>query len=268
MTFCSRSLIPDAATHALCTAVAKLEDVPESAKDWHPGTDGQVLDLVHPSLYCVVYGTTWVRKDDGSALATPPPLSSGASERFLSQQFAWLPSDFLVESDGQVCLLSPYINNLHPSNEELYRVIPTILGKFVPLFERVLGSITTRRGRDSDSGRMRPVECIWLDGEADYNPAHRAAKKRNFAGYPGEDYSDRQRAWLLSRELMLPDAVEAYAGTLEGGFRTVALKGRTLQCIVKMANIHLSPDKPTYPGGSWHVEGKRTCLIISDGPGV
>ena len=29
-----------------------------------------------------------------------------------------------------------------------------------------------------------------------------------------------------------------------------------LQVIVKLANIHLTPDKPTYDGGSWHVEGQ------------
>ena len=29
-----------------------------------------------------------------------------------------------------------------------------------------------------------------------------------------------------------------------------------LQIIVKLANIHLTPEKPTYGGGSWHVEGQ------------
>lgn len=27
-------------------------------KDWHPGSKNQVLDLVHPSLYCLIYGIT------------------------------------------------------------------------------------------------------------------------------------------------------------------------------------------------------------------
>lgn len=29
-----------------------------------------------------------------------------------------------------------------------------------------------------------------------------------------------------------------------------------LQVIVKLANIELTPEKPTYDGGSWHVEGQ------------
>lgn len=32
--------------------------------------------------------------------------------------------------------------------------------------------------------------------------------------------------------------------------------GTGLQVIVKLANIHLTPEKPRYDGGSWHVEGQ------------
>ncbi len=38
-----------------------------------------------------------------------------------------------------------------------------------------------------------------------------------------------------------------------------------VQVIVKLANIVLTPDKPTYPAGSWHVEGmenERVCGIL------
>ena len=83
-----------------------------------------------------------------------------------------------------------------------------------------------------------------------------------FAAYPGDSYGERRRAWLLTKDLTFPDAVDGYAGGLEDGFRIVDLKGRTLQCIVKLANIHLTPDKPTYPGGSWHVEGTHPYPII------
>lgn len=31
---------------------------------------------------------------------------------------------------------------------------------------------------------------------------------------------------------------------------------RGLQVIVKLANIHLTPEKPEYEGGTWHVEGQ------------
>ncbi|MEU1321082.1 DUF4246 family protein [Streptomyces tibetensis] len=38
-----------------------------------------------------------------------------------------------------------------------------------------------------------------------------------------------------------------------------------LQVIVKLATIHLTPDKPEYPGGSWHVEGMLNERIVSTG---
>ena len=39
-------------------ALEPLENVPDEQKDWHPGSDEQVLDIVHPSLYPLVYGAT------------------------------------------------------------------------------------------------------------------------------------------------------------------------------------------------------------------
>jgi hypothetical protein len=36
-------------------AVSILEDVPEHQKDWYPGSDDKVLDLVHPSLFPLIY---------------------------------------------------------------------------------------------------------------------------------------------------------------------------------------------------------------------
>ncbi|TFK36203.1 hypothetical protein BDQ12DRAFT_725248 [Crucibulum laeve] len=48
--------IPFSLQEALKLAVAPLEDVPEREKDWHPGSDEKVLDLVHPSLFPLIYG--------------------------------------------------------------------------------------------------------------------------------------------------------------------------------------------------------------------
>lgn len=36
--------------------------------------------------------------------------------------------------------------------------------------------------------------------------------------------------------------------------------GRPLQVIVKLANIELTPEKPDYEGGSWHIEGKLVSV--------
>lgn len=35
--------------------------------------------------------------------------------------------------------------------------------------------------------------------------------------------------------------------------------------IVKLANIMLTPEKPTYSGGVWHVEGMNNEHIVASG---
>jgi hypothetical protein len=35
-----------------------------------------------------------------------------------------------------------------------------------------------------------------------------------------------------------------------------------LQIIVKLANIHLTPENPSYEGGSWHVEGQLVSFLF------
>ena len=71
-----------------------------------------------------------------------------------------------------------------------------------------------------------------------------------------EEYDADRYAWLSKKDLSLPDAREKYAGDLDVmKTPTVSLKGTTIQCIIKLANIVLTPEKPEYPGGKWHVEG-------------
>eukprot|EP00923_Selenidium_pygospionis_P021661 GHVN01037327.1.p1 GENE.GHVN01037327.1~~GHVN01037327.1.p1 ORF type:complete len:424 (+),score=44.44 GHVN01037327.1:45-1316(+) len=54
----------------------QLSSVPNNKKDWHPNSNNTVLDLVHPSLYCLVYGrtTSIVPADHALIPDTIPPL--------------------------------------------------------------------------------------------------------------------------------------------------------------------------------------------------
>ena len=46
---------------ALQDAVKVFQDkIPEKLKDWHPGSNERVWDLVHPSLFPLIYGRTRV----------------------------------------------------------------------------------------------------------------------------------------------------------------------------------------------------------------
>jgi Protein of unknown function (DUF4246) len=107
---------------ALQKAVEPLENVAAVHKDWHPGSDGKVLDLVHPSLFPLVYGKSRVlaveekvvslkdfmsRSGEGSVIPRPKRPwketvgSSWRKEsmRPFSTQFQWLPCEVDVTGD-------------------------------------------------------------------------------------------------------------------------------------------------------------------------
>jgi hypothetical protein len=56
----SDTIISEDIRQSLKAAVRSLEDVPDIYKDYHPGSDGKVLDLVHPSLFPLIYGKSRV----------------------------------------------------------------------------------------------------------------------------------------------------------------------------------------------------------------
>jgi len=198
--------------------------VPDSDKDWHPGSDGFVLNLVHPALYPIVYGRTMGKlPSSNTAVILAPPEIKGANPKFVSKRFQFLPSDFFVDDDGKVTLVSPYINNIHPTHHnELYSVIPVILQHALPMFERVLSDL------------LRPLLPLRIATSGDYVCGSRATV----------------------------DCFRKYDGDLEVTNNRISLRDRTLQVIIRLANIVLTPERPEYPGGKWHVEGwLQSCFM-------
>ncbi|KAF7361411.1 hypothetical protein MSAN_01174200 [Mycena sanguinolenta] len=237
----SDRLIPSDVLERLKNAVKTLEDVPEEKKDWHPGSNNQVLDLVHPSLYCVVYDRTHAYLPGKPRIATnflpvraPKPIS-----QFTSQEFSWMPSDFTVDSEGSVKLASSYINNLHPVlHQPMYRVIED-----------------NDRVAFPDDQRLEGIDCIW-------GPKGKPFPEEE----PGSDEDEdefNEKFWKTVKKV-IPTAKD-YTGELQARFSPVSLRGRTIQCIVKLANIHLTPEQPEYEGGSWHVEGMVNERIVVSG---
>lgn len=95
--------------HALQKAIKVLEDVPAKDRDWHPGSNEQVLDLVHPSIYPLVYGQTRIlanekinleqcmdRLGEGELCILPETERDQFQLRDnrWSCNYQWLPSDF------------------------------------------------------------------------------------------------------------------------------------------------------------------------------
>ncbi|MGV9409471.1 DUF4246 domain-containing protein [Nocardia sp. NPDC003693] len=246
----SDDLIGAELTDRLRAAVRVLEQVPEAELDWHPGSDGQVLDLVHPSLFCLVRGVSPI---DEAVWANPGTKQSPVP---FSERFQWLPTDVDVDADGAVTFAS-YVNNVHPERHgELEAVLPELLARMLPLFEAVLTDLL-----HPAPIRIVPDSSAWYEGEPEEpdldiedDDAYDAAE---------EAYEAAWDDWYRDRRPTIPDAPVYVPPALPSAGERFSLRDRRIQVIVKLATIHLTPGKPDYPGGSWHVEGMLNERIVS-----
>ncbi|KAG8925532.1 hypothetical protein FRC02_009611 [Tulasnella sp. 418] len=252
----------------LITEISKLEDVPEDKKDWHPRSENLVLDLVHPSLYCLVYGYTRAypigsdpktrTAEDLKIIEGPDYISTKGLgtpwDYTLSKKFAWIPTDFHIAESGASAEAKGYINNLHPSYTGLYKGIETLVARFSYLFDHVL--------TDLHPSNPLPVRT---SHDFDYDDAYEASPEQR-EGESTVDYRNRYWEWNENRPIILPTVPEeGYPGTLQDRRVRYSIQGRDVQIIVKLANIHLTPEKPEYKGGSWHVEGMANEFIAASG---
>ncbi|QGA19153.1 hypothetical protein EYB26_006841 [Talaromyces marneffei] len=251
----------------LKTAVLPLEQVPEDEKDYHPGSDQRVVDLVHPSLFPVVYGRTrilcdeiltrdgylsWSGKTETLPQHSDPEGIVNSKLKLFSTKFQWLPCDVeFAEDDEKGCRIISYINNLQPQkHKDLYQVIEKVITKAIPLWDESLDeAVSEPKARISyESVEYLPSsdpEPDWQEDEDGYEAWH--ANRPIKQPEPQGDFQLLKHDLASSREPI----------SLRKRFRE---KG--LQIIVKLANIELTPDKPRYEGGTWHVEGQlneRIC---------
>ncbi|MCB5164969.1 DUF4246 domain-containing protein [Streptomyces bambusae] len=249
----SDALVDEQLRTRLREAVRVLEEVPEADRDWHPGSDGQVLDLVHPSLFCLVREAS-----GGPEEAWQNPTKSYAKYEF-SERFQWLPTDVEVGEDGAVAFRS-YVNNVHPEEHRaLEAVLPDLFARLRPLFENVLTDLRHPRPL-----RIEADPYGWYDTEPEY--PHRQSFPDNDSYMEARAvWSDAYDEWFENRRPIVPDAPEFSVPAPPDDSARVDLRGRSLQVIVKLATVHLTPEKPEYAGGSWHVEGMLNERIVSTG---
>ncbi|KAL3425436.1 hypothetical protein PVAG01_02227 [Phlyctema vagabunda] len=277
--------VPSDLKLSLRAEVKCLEDVPERYKDYHPGSNGQVIDLVHPSLFPLIYGKSKVltgrtitTKDCISSIGLGdviPIIEESLGDAF-STRFQWLPCDVEFKNEGNDVEITSYINNLHPQkHQKLYKIIENIVSRSIPLWNFTLSRASI--APDDDYQRINygtEVKCHYPE---ELRPA--------IAKDEGEDeYEERVFDWEQDNViveqpepepfLLTPDVHNCLQG--EGHFYSKAgvksleslidlrrdYQHRGLQVIVKLATIELTPEKPAYEGGSWHVEGQlneRIC---------
>lgn len=254
----SDTAITEELRNALVLEVAPLENIPDDKKDYHPGSDQKVLDLVHPSLFPLVYGRSRILRDEsigledclgaigqGELLPVPPTIDL-AEEGLYSRKFQWLPCDVELSSTEaeSECRITSYINNLHPERHfALYNVIEKIIVRAIPLWNRTL------TGEIHNSQR---IEYSKVEYENLEEP-----KPVRGPDETDRQYWCRQMRWEAAGTIKKPEPRNFMEYQADGKMDIQRLFGDTgLQVIVKLANIELSPEKPDYEGGSWHIEGQ------------
>ncbi|KAJ5376113.1 Protein of unknown function DUF4246 [Penicillium cosmopolitanum] len=274
--FRSDAAVPEEVRQALKDAVKPLEDVPEDQKDYHPGSDNQVINLVHPSLFPIVYGRTRVLADniidlddclhhvgEGELIPIPPkkdlshanygsldPHSYSDWPELYSGKFQWLPCEVKL-LDGGDCQIVSYINNAHPvQHKALYEVVEKVISWALPLWENSLSELPNPRiaYREVEYAEHPEPEPEGLSDDEDFDQ---------------NEFDDAYTKWLETQPIILPEPGEFVPPTEAGNLNIQRHFPETnLQVIVKLANIELTPEKPNYNGGSWHIEGQlneRIC---------
>ncbi|EJT99284.1 hypothetical protein DACRYDRAFT_23879 [Dacryopinax primogenitus] len=245
-------LVPPSLHRVLEGELNRLADV--GVKDFHPGSDGKVQDLIHPSLYPYVRGITRI-------LDTHHPLnhaeifqtvtrypvdeySEGMTEH--KSTYAWLPSLFAISDEGKVTIDSP-INALGPRFEH-----PALYKALERLFELALPQIE---------------ESMFYQWKYETSPSFRRWEERSEERQSGdikklqEKIEEQKKEKSLEnqtraeRERIMKDEMEwEKQGTGLGGLQEKSkFAGKKLKVIVKAANYVLLPGQEYE--GSWHVEG-------------
>ncbi|KAK5664872.1 hypothetical protein QVD99_008412 [Batrachochytrium dendrobatidis] len=241
--------IPDNVYTRLMTNVSDLEH------GSNHNTGQMVHNLIDASMYSVVYGQTMIAPLDirlkyttmvpcdillSTRLVSDMPIIEGNSE-FISRKFQCLPSEFRVEQDDSVTINS-YINNLNPIwHRDMYKCIAKIFKCFVPMFESLFRT-------------MDPMfKYINIrNGTKGYEPSSQS--------YRGGMEPDTR----VIRPVYVPTLPEHFESNYESA-EPVSLRGRNLQVIVKLTNIQLTPSKPKYDEGNWHIEGPINESIVATG---
>lgn len=121
ISYYSQNLVSEDLRIRLKQSIAHM--LTQETPDWHPGSNDQVLDIIHPSLYCYVKGVS-------DAQVSPDEET----------RYQWLPAEFSVGEKGTVNITS-YINNLNTQKYPHFsHQIEELFCHFVPGLKNVVNT--------------------------------------------------------------------------------------------------------------------------------
>ncbi|KAK6336942.1 hypothetical protein TWF718_009731 [Orbilia javanica] len=272
----------------LIKAAATLENGP--CKMWHPESNQQLLDLVHPSMWPIIYGRTrTISGEVVQAPEIPEHYSFPQAGYSYSEKFCWLPSEFEISREGKTRIAS-YINNLAlPEQAQIfYPILEEIFSKFVPIFNHVLADLrreiqTLRRverlshkeikkfgykksiPEEASTNTLTKLltqfekgETLTADVSHEVQLSHTILKRLTISNL----FHNHKPMKIVSRGKLTESTWEPPARNV---LEHVKLEGSTARVIVKMATIILTPEKPKWSGSRWHVEALKNERIVATG---
>ncbi|ATZ53930.1 hypothetical protein BCIN_09g06840 [Botrytis cinerea B05.10] len=204
--------------------------------------------------------------------------SDSGRYHYWSNKYQWLPANMAFQEDGTVKFTS-YINNIHPTRyPEIYRTIEKLVETTLPLWDQCLAlniDYNTKHG----AGRLHP-RFPYPEDPDDENTEHwnpsgpepvfgqkKSSLKTSdkdeidIEGTDNEmeeeeEEEDAEEEWKEIRKPVIP---EPFFQDIDYSIKlrlAHQFHESGLQIIIKMASIELTPEKPEFPAGSWHIEGQ------------
>ncbi|KAH7163348.1 hypothetical protein B0J13DRAFT_591919 [Dactylonectria estremocensis] len=281
----SDTLVPRDLRDSLRSAVTSLESVQADRKDWRRSSDGILLDLVDPSLWPLRYERSRILSKKrinlqnclehcGMGDIIPMPHMPGADSqpRVTSSpysDFQWLPCD--IDLTGERPRIESYINNLHPvRHSALYSAIEKVIEKALPAWDimyRWPKEFRMQRLYTTSVGVECTVPRVCFNSKTEVCAASNRPLDDDEPGVDGDasDLSDADREWFRhTHPLRLPDpqdTIKIHADDVKSsGFFDGASQ---VQVIVRLFNIHLTPDRPFYSGCPRRVRGQLNERLCS-----
>lgn len=276
-------------------AVAELERETDKQRDYQPGSDGIVRNLIDPILHPLVYGrsrilppgitTRMAMEEDeaaflryvgeGETIPTPPAGEAHLEDDEWSYNMNGFP-DMLSEADSESSFAqtfpTPYSRKfqLLPCQvdwepETLEPHINSYINNFHPTKHKRLYKILT--------DTFFTVSPLWEKSLGSRQLRHKDRIPYNIVKYPvfkASELANEDENFDPEELICDPDGpceqpepgdFKPREGNpkLELNFQQLF---PSLQVIFKMTNVELTPEKPKYEGVDWHIEGQLVSLSL------
>ncbi|KXX73990.1 hypothetical protein MMYC01_209021 [Madurella mycetomatis] len=231
------------------------------------------------------------------------PRQDYSNNSFWSSTYQWLPANLSFQEDGTVRFTSYINNLHPKKHPEIYGLVEKLVDAAIPAWDQALSSkamISTcmnrsdypygfsrvkRAGEVAHNESHDEDECtVWEAFDpivlASWEREHGEVIVPDLDDWESYAYFDEDNPRLSNEELkakwiaklkwreirdpLLPEPRDfepvAYCTTqsLRDKFKNTGL-----QVIVKMASIELTPEKPEFPVGGWHIEGQMNERIVA-----